>query len=279
MAMIRLASIAVAVAIGLVSLCGCNRPLLGPVSADSPAETPSTPKDWWWSQCLQENVRQGRVHYARLSANPVLLDRLLLSLAAGDEPNDHGAERTARLINTFNIFAMRAGLERYRADQADPNRARAPKEDEYLFRWNGRDVSLSGVRARLMGGKTPDVRILFGLCPARADVPLPAQPFESDALDQQLQTVAAEAMSNPDLVLVDHENMRLSVANVIGRHRRVLIRWYQRRTNAKNATLLNALMDLADDAGRDRLNTAVGYRLLVRSPQRRLNLYVPTGSE
>ena len=266
-----------AVLIGLVCVGGCSKPVLGPTTAHPATSSAPTGGSWDWSECLHANVREGRVHYARLSAHPETLDRVLTRLAVGDEPDDNGPRLAAELINAYNAFAMRAGLERYRAAGGDPNRARAPGEDEFRFTLHRREVTLVDIRHRLLRGKTPDVRILFALCPAREGTPLHDQPFESATLDKQLSAVSVAAMQNPDVVQIDHENKSLRLTNMIGREQSLLIGWYRRRTGAGRAVLLNALLDLADDAGRDLLNTAIGYPVVVRPPQRRLNVYVPAG--
>ena len=272
--------IALTLPVVLGALGGCGRPLLGPValqarSRPTSADDASTGQAWDWAQCLHETVRDGRVHYARINEHPNTLDRILNRLTVPLDREAVGTERAAYLINAYNVFAMRAGLERYRAAGGDPDRARAPKETQYRFRLNGRDVTLADVRRRLIGGDTPDVRILLALCPAVAGIPLSDQPFEPATLDRQLVAVAAAAMSDPLIVRVDHENKLLRVSDVIGRNRSLLIRAYELRTGARNASLLNALLDLADDAGRDRLNTAIGYPVAVMAQGRRLNVYVP----
>ncbi len=265
--------------IGSVLATGCARPLLGPIAGPLAAASAENAPAWDWAQCLHDTVRDGQVYYARLNAHPAPLDRVLAHLADGDEPSDKGPARTARLINTYNAFAMRAGLERYRDAGGDPDRARAPNEDDYRFRLHGREVTLADIRARLSGGQTPDVRVPLALCSARAGVPLADQPFAAATLDRQLSDVAAAAMKNPNIVRIDHENQALRVADVIWRNRFALIRGYERRTGAKQARLLNALLDLAEDADRDRLNTAVGYAVAPVAPDRRLNVYAPAASE
>ncbi len=265
--------------VGLAASSGCARPLLGPVTTQPASADKDRPDGWLWAECLHQTVRGGAVDYARLAKDPAPLDRFLMRLARPPEPNDTGASRTSRLINAYNALAMRAGLEQFRAAGGDPARARAPDERRYGFRFHGQEVTLVDLRARLLAGPTPDARILFALCAADAGVPLSDQPFEASVLDRQLKAAAAAAMGNPSLVLIDHENMALRVADVIGRHRSMLIRWYQRRTGAGSAALLSALLDLADDRGRDRLNAAVGYRIAPRPRSRRLNVYVPAAVE
>jgi hypothetical protein len=261
--------------IGLLHLGGCTTPLLGPVTTQPTAVAEARSLHWDWSRCLHDLVRSGRVHYARLSANPARLDRMLRCLAVSALPGDSGPARKAAFINAYNAFALRAGLECYLASGGDPDRVRAPRETEYRFRLHGRAVTLADVRTRLMAGGPVDPRVLLALCPATADIPLWYQAFAPDTVEAQLTTVAAAAINDPAVVRIDHENRVLRVANVIGRNRDMLVKWYEQRTGAKGARLLNALLDLADDTGRKHLNTAVGYPVTVEPWSRRLNLYVP----
>lgn len=262
------------VAILMIGLVGCVKPLL-PHNAPIPTTGPTTQDSWAWSSCLHENVRQGRVNYARLAEHSETLDRVLSGLATSPEPSDNGNARTARLINAYNALAMRAGLEVFRRAGNDPRRATAPSENAYRFRLYGWTVTLADIRRRLLAGPTPDVRILLALCPARADIPLSDQPFDADTLDQRLADIATASMANPAIVEIDHENRVLRITDVIGRNRPMFRRWYRHRAGTDRGTIFNAILALCDDAGRDQINTAIGYRILVRPPERRLNVHGP----
>jgi len=262
----------------LPNLVGCTGPLLGPIRSQDPNHAAPSDDPWAWARCLQASVRDGRVDYARLAERPENLDHVLTLLAAEPEPKDTGAVRTARLINAYNALAMRAGLERYLATGGDITKARAPHEDEYRFRFHGRLVTLADIRRRLVVEGGSDVRTLLALCPARADTMLSDRPFQPDTLDRQLSAVAAATVNDPKQVRVDHENQLLWVGDLIGREAPLFVRWCERRRGTGGVQLFDALLDLADDAGRRRLNAAIGYRMAVCPPEQRLNLYVPSVS-
>jgi len=258
---------------GLSGVAGCAKPVLGPIRAPFQGAVPVTSDAWAWARCLRLNVRDGLVDYVRLAAQPEDLNAVLADLASSPEPNDGGLVRTARWINAYNALAMRAGLEQYLAGGGNMARTRAPREDEYRFRCPGKDVTLADIRRQLLDDPACDARVLFALCRASVGVTLHDQPFQPDLVDRQLSAVAAKAMNNPDVVRVDHENKILWIAHEIGRHQTLLIRWFERRTGARGAHLLDALLDVADDTGRRRLNAAVGYPVGVRPADVRLNIY------
>jgi hypothetical protein len=259
---------------GVLGVGGCARPLLGPPS--TPRGTDSTPStdNWAWARCLSGTVRDGLVDYSAIAGQRDGLNAVLAELASGPEPNDHGAPRTARLINAYNALAMRAGLERYLATGGNMRLARAPAENEYEFRLHGRPVTLAGIHDQVLRAGGGDPRVLFTLCPASLGVALSDQPYQPDVLEQQLLASAARAINTPEVVRIDHENQTLWIAERISRHRGLLVAWYERRTGARGARLFDALLDLADDGGRQRLNTAVGYAVGVLPAERRLNVYV-----
>lgn len=262
----------------LTGLCGCAQPLLGPMTRESATASGPGGNHWAWAECLHQSVRDGRVRYDRLLEDPRPLDRVLSRLAVEPVPDATGPARVACLVNAYNAFAMRAGLECYRRAGGNAKRSHAPKENEFRFQLQGRNVTLADVRNALLIGPMPDVRILLALSPARADIPLSDQPFDPDTLDRKLAEVAAAAMSNPDVVAVDHANQTLWVTDVIGQSQAMLVRWYRQRMGTDRGELFNALLELSDDAGRDRLNTAVGYRIVARPPERRLNVYDPAAA-
>jgi hypothetical protein len=276
---VRVATSLMIGSVGVVQMCGCVRGLLssplGPVQTRGPTASSPSADPWAWDRCLQENVRDGLVDYAHLAGWPEPLDCVLAYLASGVEPNDSGASRIARWINTYNALAMRAGLERYLATGGGMAKARAPSEDEYRFRLYRKPVTLVDVRHRLLAAAGQDARVILAMCPAAAEIRLPDRSFQADLLDRQLSTTAAQAVSNPELVRVDHENQTLWVADAIGRQTQTFVRWYERMTGAKGAHLFDALLGMADDGCRRTLNTAVGYRIVVRPPDRRLNVYTP----
>ncbi|MBN1347721.1 MAG: hypothetical protein JXQ73_33855 [Phycisphaerae bacterium] len=272
------ANIAVA-CLSAVAGTGCAGPLLGPVIPLSVTDPGDFDPQWEWAECLHQLVRLGHVRYDRLAANPAKLDNLLLHLASDQGPTEPGPVRTAWMINAYNTLALRAGLEKYAAARGNADQAVAPREDEYRFQLSGQVVTLTQIRTALMAQPRHDVRILLALCPARADVLLHDQPFAGATLDRDLSSVAQAAVANPRLVQIDHIDERLRVADFIKRNQDVLVDWYSRRTGTKEATLFNALLDLADAHRRDLLNTAIGYPIVAKPPERRLNVYLSTAAD
>ncbi len=270
--------IVVASLTGLALAGGCSRSTLGPMPLYAPSEpAPMLEDPWGWKYVLflHDFVRDGQVDYAGLLANPDRINALLISIAEPPGPKHTGHARTAHLLNAYNLFAIRAGLEQYRRTLGNPNLAMAPAETDYRFRLHGRDVTLARLRERLLPDARRDARVVLALCPARQGLPVPDRPFTADILDKELERIGQAAVRNPDLVEISHEDMTLRLAHPFGRHREVFLDWYRRRMGATDGTLFNALLTMATPDDRALLNTAVGYPIEIKQPSHRLNAYTP----
>ncbi len=259
----------VLVAMGVAG--GCHKPLLSPIGA-APTPAEAAADVWAWDRCLNTFVRDGKVDYRQLAAEPRILNSVLARLAEPNEPSDMGPARAARLINAYNAMAMRAGLEEYLKTGGNLKRVVAPSEEGYRFKLHGQEVTLADVRKRLSEGEYRDARVLMALCPAVAGVPLSEQAYQADLLDRQLTAIAVRTMDSPDAVRIDHENRTLFISDAILAHRAELEGWYERRTGSRNAPLIDVLLELSGDAARRRLNAAVGYPIAICPESVKLNI-------
>lgn len=262
----------------MAMLCGCSQSTLGPMPLYAPSEpAPPLEDPWGWPYVtfLHDFIREGQVDYARLLANPDRINAILIAVAESEPPQSPGPARTADLINAYNLFAIRAGLERYRMSLGNPNLTMAPTEIDYQFRLHGRDVTLDQLRRRLLPAARRDARILLALSPARHGLPVPGRPFTADTLDKELERIGQATVANPELVDINHEDMVLRLAHPFGRHRKLFFEWYRRQMGASDGTLLNVLLMMAAPDDRSMLNTAVGYPIEIKTPSHRLNAYVP----
>ncbi|MFQ6047924.1 MAG: DUF547 domain-containing protein, partial [Phycisphaerae bacterium] len=239
-------------------------------------EPPASFDDADWATTLRRHVRDGLVDYAALANDRRPLERFVALLSvAGPHATPHlfttRQQRLCYYINAYNALAVRAVLERW------PTRTMyeltGPSlEHGYRFKVDGQVLSLYEIAQLAIKNAAGDMRVLFTLCAAARGCPqLAPLPYRPIMLERQLREAAARAVANPALVRIDHQARTLRVGMVIFNNRQRLIRWYERRYATSGASLLNALLAMADEARRQELNSAVGYRVRMLPFDRTLN--------
>ncbi len=229
-----------------------------------------------WALALAENVVDGRVNYAHLAAHPEPLWRyltLIEHVGPQTKPDQFPSRghALAYYANAYNACAMRAVLAEnvpdsmYRLDAA-------PFEQRYAFLVDGRRRMPWELRELARKAAGIDVRVEFCFCePALGGVPVVSEPLRFDGLEPQLESIARAALNGDQMVHIDHAGDRLMVALWMFEERERLVEWYRRRMNAPQGTFANALNALGDAQFRQKLTTAVGYRLAPIPFDRRLN--------
>ncbi len=266
--------------LGLAMLSGgCASGTIAPKAELVPPKPPEVFDDADWAAVLRENVKEGLVDYNHLAAHRQGLDRFvaLISVAGPDSTPKLFATRSAKLaywINAYNALVLCAVLEVYPTPTMyDLGLKRL--EHDYRFVVDGRQVRLHDLVQRLRTTSQDDVRMIFALCSAaRGSPPLGDQPYRTATLDQQLARAARDAVGNAGLVRVDHEGRRLLLGQDIVSALDRLVSYHERRTGARGAKPINALLSFAPSARtRESLNRAVGYAVGAIPFDRRLNLW------
>jgi hypothetical protein len=250
----------------------------------TPAPAPTTYDDRAWATVLRENVVDDLVDYDHLvgHAGP-LQAHLGLVAVVGPRSTPQlfptNTHRLAYYVNAFNAGVLQAvlylGIPPTVHDVGLP-----PFEQTYRIRLDGKMRSLAEVRRMAYAEPGSDARIVFAMCnAARGSPPLSGQPLRPSTLWQQLQRLAREAMENPRLVKVDHENRRLLVGNAIFHNRKAFLSFPADRTRSGRTapSVLSALLSMAGGARREWLNTAVGYEVRALPFDRSLNRRKPAG--
>lgn len=261
----------------IASACGC-----GVGTRDLPALTTERTlqreayDDRDWALTLAENIVDGRVNYAHLAAHPEPLWRyltLLEHVGPQTKPDQFPSRghALAYYVNAYNACAMRAVIlegmpdSMYRLDAA-------PFEQRYTFLVDGRRRTPGELRELARKAAGIDVRVEFCFCePALGGVPVAAEPLRFDGLEQQLESISRAALNGDQVLRVDQAGDRLMVALWMFDGRERFVEWYRRRMNAPQGTFANALNALGDERCRQKLATAVGYRLAPIPFDRRLN--------
>lgn len=238
--------------------------------------TPVLYDDRDWATVLRECVRDGRVDYDYLAAHRGPLDRHLALIGrcgpqSAPDAFPSSRNRVCYYANAFNAGVLAAVLH---AGIPDENSSVSGGRilDQFRIRLDGQWRRLREVESIAVAESGDDGRVLFALCDAAlGSPPLHDQALRPDGLEESLRMLARRAMDDPRVVSVDHARQELLAATWLVARQDRLMRSYERRTGAREATLLNVLLEYAGAARRDWLNTAVGYPVRMIPFDRRLN--------
>jgi hypothetical protein len=245
--------------------------------AGSPGATdPMAYDDRDWATVLRENVGDGWVDYGHLAAHREALDRYLARVHVCGPHSTPGAfssreDRVCYYVNAFNAGVLAAILQAGVPDEVS-SVSDGWLQDRFRMRLDGQWMRLREVESRAVAESADDGRVLFVLCDGSAGSPRPhGQPLRPEGLDETLRLLARKAMDDHRIVAVDHARQELLVATWLMARESWLTGSYERRTGARDATMLNVLLEFAGSTRRDWLNTAVGYPVRMIPFDRRLN--------
>lgn len=261
---------------------GCARPTvnLTPV-AQSPDAEPTPYDDRPWATVVRENVKDGLVDYDHLSAHRESLDeylRLIASVGPERTPEQFPT-RESRICYYINAYhaSMLAGVLHAGIPETMYGFGGGPPDHRYRLHLDGRWMRVDRIRQRAVEESDHDVRVWFALCDAAMDSPpLHNQPFRPQGLAETLRRLSVAAMDNHRIVSVHHGKRALMLSTILVAHRDEFIAYYEHRTRAVDATLLNVVLHFAGHVRRQWLNTAVGYTEQIIPFDRTLNRWQPS---
>lgn len=256
---------------------GCGPP---PVHLKGPrqqaVQQPAKYDDRSWATVLGENVKGDVVDYDHLATHREPLDDYLETIAAvsPDLFADFFPTPVSRLC--FYINAYNAGVLAAVMHAGIPATVHDFRFGSLEYRYHvlvgRRWLKLAQLRRRAMTEAGGDIRVEFALCDAaKGSPPLHHQPFRPQGLEDQLRRLAQKAMDNQRIIAVDHEHQVLKVATWLATRRDQFVDYYQGRTGARDATMLDVVLHFAGRVRRDWLNTAVGYPIRMIPFDRKLN--------
>lgn len=216
------------------------------------------------------------VDYRAIQAHPEDLNDYLRRLAAAGPTRTPEAFATdvhklAYYINAFNACAIRAVLANYPTTTVYGPSMPA-FEYEWYFQVDGRRVNLDDLRRTILAQAGGDVRVLLVLSSGAVGCPpLAAYPYRADGLFETLQTRAQEALAQPQMVTISHDQQQLQLWAGIVRHRDEFFAYYDKLYGARPESLLGVVLELCAAKDRQTLNKAVGYREVETPFDRRLN--------
>jgi hypothetical protein len=278
----RLVGAIALMALGGAVGCAPAPTLIPPDSRLVPNPVPTTFSLGDWATIVTEYAKKGLVDYDGLARNRETLDRYyaLISVMGPASTADQFPTRQDQIaydINAFNALMLLIVLE-------DPQRATIYDLDlplpmtGYQFVVDGARVRLFDIEQRLLRDSSGDVRILFALNRGALGGPgLHYEPFRAASLERQLREAAANALDDPRLLQVDHEQRTLFLWLGILSHRDEFLDFYQLRRRTPAPSLLSVLLELASPRRRQALNAAIGYHIRPMPFDRRLNRWRPGG--
>ena len=252
--------------LGGIALCGCAPATIDLIYDPAPSgEIPQVFDDRAWATVLRENVKQELVDYGHLHEHSEPLEqylRLIARVGPTCTPQlfKSPQDRLVYYINAYNAGVLRAVLVENIPTTMYPT-GRPSLDHRYRIRADGRLLTLHQLRAAAREAADGDPRVEFALCgAARGCPPLDDQPYRSPTLPRRLEELARETMGRSSMIQIDHQRQRLLLGHVIASRGESFVAHCARITNSAAPTLLSALLQMADGARRDWLNTAVGYR-------------------
>lgn len=259
---------------------GCVQVTVRPNPKLVPRPLPTTFDNKDWATVLRDHVKGGLVDYDGLTRDRDPLDRYyaLISAMGPNTAPDQFPTRSHKMaygINAFNALVLCAVLE-------DANRpsmydiAMPPFESGPTFLLDGVSTTLRALEDRLLRESNGDVRVIFALSRAAMGGPgLGFEPYRAELIERQLQEAAANALDNPHLFQVDHQQHAVFVWLAILERQNEFFDYWQARRRTRAPTLLSVLADMGSPRCRQSLSRAVGYAVRIMPFDRRLNRWGP----
>jgi len=154
-----------------------------------------------YAQLLSRHVHNGRVDYRGFKTDEAVLDRYLQQLADVDPAALVPREAMAFYINLYNAWTVKLILGKYpdlKSIKDLGSLFRSPWKKN-LVRLNGQTVTLDHIEHEILRPRYKDPRIHFAVnCASRSCPALAPFAYAGDRLDQQLDTVTAAFLNDPD---------------------------------------------------------------------------------
>jgi hypothetical protein len=256
---------------------GCLARTIAPDATLIPAEKPVEMNYADYAVVLRRIVHADGIDYNALADDRQPLERFcarisVLGPRTAPELFPSREDRLAYAINAYNAGVVRAVLEAGEPNRV-ANRSSVDFDSWYRLRVDGQWRLLSDLRRTAMDEAENDWRVPLALCGGRrGDPPLAAQPYLPGILPYQLNEQVGAALAAPQIVTADHGLQRLRLGRVLFDMKDRLIRDYEGRTGARDATMLSVLLDVAPRQQHTALNATIGYRVVPLRFDGRLNM-------
>ncbi len=237
-----------------------------------------------WRDVLSKYVKEGLVDYEKLVQNQSDLDRFLCQLtwhgpASRPAMFKSPQQVLAYWINAYNALALAGAVAQYPCERLYGQSGDFDSfEKNVLCRVDRRALTLRQVRDQAYRAADGDPRVLVALSgPAMGWAKLAGKPYVPQSLDKQLRQAVQAVLGDRTLTRIEHESKTLKLPGAIYTARDRYIELYRSTFNTDAGNLINALMIFANRLQRQRLNTAIGYRVEQTKFDSRLNKFEHPG--
>ena len=211
-------SLLAALLAGLVAVtsAACGTPRAAPISGDISAVLAHGIADGSarfdhssWNKLVQRHAKDGgrRFDYAGLKADEEQFEAYLGALADADLSTLSSNEIQALFANAYNAYTIATILEHVSADGAFDIESIQDVPDVFGRKDHtvgGFLLSLDNMEHNVLRPLFKDPRFHFAVnCASISCPPLPTRAFTGDEIDEQLDTVTRNALTNPDYVSGD----------------------------------------------------------------------------
>lgn len=164
-----------------------------------------------------------RVKYSEIKKNPTLLKQATESLSSVTEVTYSRMtidEKTAFLINAFNIYLIQWVVDHYPMKSApDPKAWLGSAFKEKFFKLLGQPMSLDQIRNDRLRYEFKNPKALFALCEGSVDGPdLALKPYLGSHIRKQLDEAESRFMKDPKRASFDPQKKRFKVSKYLKRY-------------------------------------------------------------
>lgn len=158
---------------------------------------------------LKENVKNGRVNYSAIKANPIILNELIGQAQEITISKTDATTYQAFWINTYNLLVINGIVENYPL--------KSPLDvsgffDRTKHKVGGENITLNNIENKLLRGNFPEeARFHFVLvCAGLGCPPIIASAYMPATLDAQLQQQTVKALNDEDFIRVNKNKVKVS---------------------------------------------------------------------
>jgi hypothetical protein len=187
---------------------------------------------------LKQYVKDARVDYAALKAQPQELNRYLDEVAAvkrADFEHWSQSQQIAFLINAYNAYTLRLIIENYPVKSIkDIGSFLNGPWDQPVVKLFGETMTLNTVEHKMLRKDYAEPRIHFALvCAAKGCPPLRNEAYVADRLNEQLDDQAKQFLATPAKNRVDAAEHTVYLSPIF--------KWYGGDFEKKSGSVLAAL--------------------------------------
>ena len=169
-----------------------------------------------FDQVLQEHVDEnGRVNYTKLKANPEKLEAYLDLLAVAKPTKWSYNEQLTFWINAYNAIVIKGVIDHYPTTSV--RRVKLFRGFFYRLKFQvaGKTYTPNQIEHGILREEFPDPRVHFAIvCASFSCPPIGNRAFSAETIEERLETLTFNFISNPEQVRIDRTKRRLYLSKI-----------------------------------------------------------------